>query len=441
MPEAPKTVLDARAIALASIQPSATNPRKSANAATLAELTASIKIEGVLCPILVRPHPKDKGVRPELFEIVCGERRYKAATAAGLKVIPAVVRAMTDLEVCTAQIIENSQREDVLPLEEAAGFENLRKLRLVANIDRVPLNALEEANALCALLDEGDYPDAAALATSIGKSERYVFQRIQLARDLCDEGKAHLLAGTLTPSHAELLVRLKADEQSTMTARAVGGAWSVRKLKAEIEKAQAPDESSAEPDEVPPVEPPDDPTDPMFDDYDEGEPVDQLPVDDAVRDQVRAENKAAKRAEHQAAEAEDDAAALSMEDVKVERAQRQAVLKALAWQAGPVLLDDEKDLAIWMVHLHYCMGIVNELHAALEAVGWSDVIGPDAFMQCQFDRILEQNNAATLRQFIRCMVWAKDCSDWHAKSRIDEYLTRAAKRHGVDMDEARKSVL
>ncbi|MBU1740868.1 MAG: ParB/RepB/Spo0J family partition protein, partial [Proteobacteria bacterium] len=97
------------------LSPSKTNPRKRFDGPEMDELTASVKVHGVLQPLVVRPNG-------EGFEIVAGERRFRAAKAAGLEVVPCMVRALTDEDVLEIQIIENLQRQDLNPLEEARGF-------------------------------------------------------------------------------------------------------------------------------------------------------------------------------------------------------------------------------------------------------------------------------------------------------------------------------
>lgn len=110
-----------RVVATESIQPSPTNPRKRFDPKSLEDLATSIKSHGVLQPILVRPIPFDDTP----FEIVAGERRWRAARMAGLHEIPCRVRDLDDRAVLEIQTIENLQREDVHPLEEAAGFDGL----------------------------------------------------------------------------------------------------------------------------------------------------------------------------------------------------------------------------------------------------------------------------------------------------------------------------
>lgn len=107
-------------IALADIRPNKGQPRKNIDETALEELTDSIRQHGVLQPILVRK----KG---RIYEIVAGERRYQAAKRAGLTEIPVVVRDISDQDVFKLALIENLQREDLDPIEEAQGFRTLIK--------------------------------------------------------------------------------------------------------------------------------------------------------------------------------------------------------------------------------------------------------------------------------------------------------------------------
>ncbi|MDA8093385.1 MAG: ParB/RepB/Spo0J family partition protein [Betaproteobacteria bacterium] len=165
------------------VQRSPTNPRRHFPEDAHAELTESVKKYGVLQPILVRVWPPaqkwDGGTMP-VYEIVAGERRYRAATAAGLTVIPGIVRDLTDLEVLEIQIIENLQREELHPLEEAEGYELLMKKHAYTADD---------------------------LAAKIGKSKAYVYARLKLTA-LCKEAREAFYAGSLVPSTALLVARI-----------------------------------------------------------------------------------------------------------------------------------------------------------------------------------------------------------------------------------------
>jgi ParB/RepB/Spo0J family partition protein len=169
-------------IALASIFIAKTNPRKTHDKLKHEELTSSIKLKGVLQPILVRPRNADS------FEIVAGERRFKAAKAAGLEQIPAQVKELTDAEALEAAVIENGQREDLHPLEEAEGYEALLKCK---HPDGVPYTVND-------------------IADRVGKSGSYVYKKLTLCR-LCAEGRKAFYDGKIDFSRALLLARINGD--------------------------------------------------------------------------------------------------------------------------------------------------------------------------------------------------------------------------------------
>lgn len=180
-------------IELPLIEPSLTNPRKNFNEAKLQELATSIKASGVHQPILVRklpgsrvadtsfdPHTcKPRAIKPT-YELVCGERRYRASKLAGVATIPALIRELTDDQVLEIQIIENLQRDDLTELEEAEGYE-----------------ALMQHSGLTA--DQ--------VGEKIGKSRSYVYGRLKLL-ELTQESKQAMRDGTLDASRALLIARI-----------------------------------------------------------------------------------------------------------------------------------------------------------------------------------------------------------------------------------------
>ncbi|MSV67007.1 MAG: ParB/RepB/Spo0J family partition protein, partial [Actinobacteria bacterium] len=107
-----------RDIAVDLIHPNPNQPRVHFDEAALAELSASIGAIGVLQPILVRPSG-------EKFELIAGERRWRAARSAGLTVIPAIVRVTDDVSSVEQALVENLHRQDLTPLEEAAAYQQL----------------------------------------------------------------------------------------------------------------------------------------------------------------------------------------------------------------------------------------------------------------------------------------------------------------------------
>lgn len=166
-------------VQLTELTESTTNPRRKRDAVKDAELRDSITQYGVLQPLLVRAIAVGGG-KPNRFEIVAGSRRYRAAQAAGLYEVPCRVLALNDDEALDVQVIENLQRLDIDPLEEADGFG--------------------------ALIKSGRY-GIPAIALKVGKSESYVAQRLAL-RNLEPAGRKFLDDDTITVSHALVISRL-----------------------------------------------------------------------------------------------------------------------------------------------------------------------------------------------------------------------------------------
>lgn len=175
---------DFRMIPLAHTTPSRTNPRRRFDTEGIESLAESIKQHGVLQSILARPIT-EPGAGGAKFEVVAGERRFRAAKLAGLSEIPARVETMSDEEVLQVQIVENLQREDVHPLDEALGYRVL--------MSRAGLDAPE-------------------VARRVAKSETYVYQRVKLL-DLIDAARAAFLKDAITLGHALHLARLQPHDQ------------------------------------------------------------------------------------------------------------------------------------------------------------------------------------------------------------------------------------
>ncbi|MFN7725182.1 MAG: ParB/RepB/Spo0J family partition protein [Rubrivivax sp.] len=197
-----------KTLALPLIARSLTNPRKHFDAAKLQDLANSIASSGVHQPILVRPLPghrqadtfesRQPGEPLPEFELIAGERRYRASQLAGLQTIPAIVRHLDDAQVIEVQILENLQRDDLTPMEEAEGYE---QLCTVTGITREQL------------------------ATRIGKSRTYVFNRLKLL-DLCQEAKAALREGQLDASRAELIARIPDQKLQLKALKALTEKWN-----------------------------------------------------------------------------------------------------------------------------------------------------------------------------------------------------------------------
>lgn len=162
---------------IAALTPGQGQPRRHFDEAALDELAASIRSQGIIQPILVRPCHTETTT---IYEIVAGERRWRAAQRAGLTEVPVHVREMSDEDALTAALIENLQREDLNPLEEAQAIQSLR--------ERLPLSQEE-------------------LAQRLGKSRSAIANTLRLLQ-LPTPMQEALREGTLTPGHARALLAL-----------------------------------------------------------------------------------------------------------------------------------------------------------------------------------------------------------------------------------------
>ena len=162
------------------IRPNPNQPRRDFDERELQDLAASIREKGVIQPLILRPHPVEAGH----YEIVAGERRWRAAQMAGVHELPAVVRDLTDTEVLELAIIENIQRADLNPLEEAQGYRQL--------MDR--FGHTQER-----------------LAEALGKSRSHIANLLRLLT-LPEPVLEMLRAGKLTAGHARALVTARHPE-------------------------------------------------------------------------------------------------------------------------------------------------------------------------------------------------------------------------------------
>lgn len=167
-------------ISIESISLLETNPRKNINKEALQELADSIEKNGLLQPILVKENGNDK--KPG-YTLIYGERRFKASKLAGQKTIRAEIREIADDKILEMQVLENLQREDISPLDEARAF------KLLMQADGIDL-----------------------FASKVNKSKKYVLDRIKLL-DLCEIATAHLETGVLPLGHAMLLSKIDIDKQ------------------------------------------------------------------------------------------------------------------------------------------------------------------------------------------------------------------------------------
>jgi ParB family chromosome partitioning protein len=192
---------------LSDLVESPTNPRRYRDKAKDTELLDSVMTAGVLQPLIVRVLANPKAG----FEIVAGSRRYRAAKAAGLKTVPCIVRDLSDDGARQLQQIENLQRDDVHPLDEAAGYAELAKYY---------------------------GGDIVKISIRVGKSESYIRQRMKLC-ELSKAGRDALTSGKVTITGAEKLARLPDKQQTEVLKRytynkVVSAADLDRQIKAEF---------------------------------------------------------------------------------------------------------------------------------------------------------------------------------------------------------------
>ena len=211
--EAPKleaTPQDAlRTLPVDALAPGKYQPRRVMDPAKLAELAESIRAQGVIQPIVVREIAQPRGGKT--WEIIAGERRWRASQQAGLSEIPVVVREVDDRTVVAMALIENIQRED--------------------------LNPLEEAQALQRLIDEFDLTHAAA-AEAVGRSRAAVSNLLRLL-ELPAEIRVLVQTGALEMGHARALLALAVPMAIALAKQATEHGWSVREVEHRVQQLSA----------------------------------------------------------------------------------------------------------------------------------------------------------------------------------------------------------
>ena len=195
-----------RALPIEQLERGAFQPRQHFDEEALEELAASIRSQGLMQPLVVRPLGNQR------FEIIAGERRWRAAQRAGLDRVPALVRSLDDQSALALALIENVQREDLSPLEEAAALERF-----------MTTFSLTQSQA----------------AEAVGKQRATVANLLRLLR-LGSEARRLLERGDLTMGHARALLALDDPQQGTLAREAVQRGWTVREMERQVQRALAP---------------------------------------------------------------------------------------------------------------------------------------------------------------------------------------------------------
>lgn len=193
------------------LEPNRNQPRRSFDEQSLAELADSVARHGVLQPLLVRPIPGGG------YQIVAGERRWRAARMAGLKEVPAVVREMTDAQVTELALIENLQREDLNPLEEAQGYQTLMDS--------------------CSMTQDD-------VAKAVGKSRPAVTNALRLL-GLPEDLRKLVASGTISAGHARALLSFPDEASMRAAAKIAAAGASVREIERLARRANAKPKAKA----------------------------------------------------------------------------------------------------------------------------------------------------------------------------------------------------
>jgi ParB family transcriptional regulator, chromosome partitioning protein len=207
--QAPVPAGSVRQVALDQLDPNPFQPRSTIDPAALDELAQSIRARGILQPLLVRPHP----TKPGRFQIIAGERRWRAAGAAGVHEVPTLVREMADTDAAAIALVENLQRQDLSAIDEAEGYE-----RLISQFG---------------LTQE-------SVGQSIGKSRSHVSNMLRLL-NLPAPVKEALRNGIISAGHARAL--LAHPEPETAMRDVVSRQMSVRQTEALAARSQVSEAS------------------------------------------------------------------------------------------------------------------------------------------------------------------------------------------------------
>ena len=202
----PGTPGGARTIAVTHLEPGPFQPRSTIDPAALETLTASVKAQGILQPLLVRTM---KGAQ-DRYQIVAGERRWRAAQAAGLHTVPVLVRELSDAEAMTAGLVENLQRQDLDPIEEAEGYVRLHEEFSLSHD---------------------------ALGALVGKSRSHIANTIRLLQ-MSPSLREHVRHGVLSAGHGRAL--LSHPDQDTAARAVISRGLNVRQTEALVRQAGQP---------------------------------------------------------------------------------------------------------------------------------------------------------------------------------------------------------
>lgn len=200
-------------VPLEQVRPARNQPRTAFDAERIAALAASIEADGLLQPIVVRQEAHEQ------YSIIAGERRYRASHEAGLTAVPVVIRDVTDAEAYELALIENVQREDLGPLEEAEAF------RYLADAHQMTQEQI---------------------AKRVGRDRATISNALRLLK-LPETVRALVEAGALSAGHGRAILTAPAADQEALAQMAVAEGWSVRETERRARTAKEKGKPAAKP--------------------------------------------------------------------------------------------------------------------------------------------------------------------------------------------------
>ena len=235
-------------LSIASICLPTSQPRRYFDPDKQSQLVASVKEHGIIEPLLVRPLPDGK------YELVAGERRYRAAREIGLKTIPIVVRELNDDEALQLALVENLQREDLNPIDETEGILQLLALQLQIPSDKVVLllyniQNQQKGKTTRNVAGSSEMETVGSVFETIGQTlETFVRHRLPLL-NLPSEVLETLRQGKIAYTKAQAIARLKDEEaRQTLLDEAIEGDLSLTQIKSRAKELVPAKEDTKEPD-------------------------------------------------------------------------------------------------------------------------------------------------------------------------------------------------
>ncbi|MBD2608962.1 ParB/RepB/Spo0J family partition protein [Scytonema hofmannii FACHB-248] len=230
-------------VPLTAITLPTSQPRRYFDPQKLQELTNSVREHGILEPLLVRPLPDNEGK----YELVAGERRYRAAVASGLSEVPVTIRTLSDSEALQLSLIENLQREDLNPVEETEGILQLLSFKLEMDVSEVVARLYRMRNEASGIVSQNVLTNSEgeaiqSLFDSLGlvSWESFITTRLPLLK-LPEEIKEALRSGSIAYTKAQVIARVKdQDLRQALLEEAIASDLSLTQIKEKIAAINRP---------------------------------------------------------------------------------------------------------------------------------------------------------------------------------------------------------